>query len=255
MVNKKKKGFTLIEMMIVIAVIAILVSIIIPVVGNSTIKANAATNAANLRSVEGQVTYGRLLGDIVIDNLTDAYTYYPNNETLDFWGGIAAPNCEECIVVEKDEPMWVQVHPDGSVVPTYRGYTAEYFAYIAENGEPPEGFVMDSTSKLLNDTMATFDKMHKEYDELGKSPLGGFVTSGLDAAAGLLGYDGVHGFLDEVEQQTMINNGQIPNEYADLYYQIQDALGGGGNQGGGSTPEPEVTVPEETEPSGGGGFC
>lgn len=50
-----KKGFTLIEMLVVIAIIAILVSIIVPVVGNSTTKASAATNAANLRSVSAAV--------------------------------------------------------------------------------------------------------------------------------------------------------------------------------------------------------
>ena len=46
-----KKGFTLIEMLVVIAIIAVLVSIVIPVVGDSTAKAKAATDAANLRSV------------------------------------------------------------------------------------------------------------------------------------------------------------------------------------------------------------
>ena len=50
-----KKGFTLIEMLVVIAIIAVLVSIIVPVVGNSTTKAAAATNAANLRSVMAEV--------------------------------------------------------------------------------------------------------------------------------------------------------------------------------------------------------
>lgn len=50
MKKMNKKGFTLIEMLVVIAIIAILVSIIVPVVGNSTAKAAAATNAANLRS-------------------------------------------------------------------------------------------------------------------------------------------------------------------------------------------------------------
>ena len=53
---RNRKGFTLIEMMVVIAIIAVLVAVIIPVVGNSTQKANAATNAANLRSVEGELT-------------------------------------------------------------------------------------------------------------------------------------------------------------------------------------------------------
>ena len=49
-----KKGFTLIEMLVVIAIIAVLVAIIIPTVTAATTKANAATDAANLRSVLGQ---------------------------------------------------------------------------------------------------------------------------------------------------------------------------------------------------------
>ena len=49
-----KKGFTLIEMLVVIAIIAVLVAIIIPVVVSSTDKADAAVDAANLRSVLGE---------------------------------------------------------------------------------------------------------------------------------------------------------------------------------------------------------
>lgn len=49
-----KKGFTLIEMLVVIAIIAVLIAIIIPTVTAATTKANAATDAANLRSVLGQ---------------------------------------------------------------------------------------------------------------------------------------------------------------------------------------------------------
>lgn len=55
MKKMNKKGFTLIEMLVVIAIIAVLVSIIVPVVSNSTTKAAAATNAANLRSVMAEV--------------------------------------------------------------------------------------------------------------------------------------------------------------------------------------------------------
>lgn len=53
---RNKKGFTLIEMLVVIAIIAVLVAIVIPVVGSSTDKASAATNAANLRSLQAEVT-------------------------------------------------------------------------------------------------------------------------------------------------------------------------------------------------------
>mgnify|MGYP003304983456 CR=1 FL=1 len=54
-VKKNKKGFSLIEMLVVIAVLALLVSIIVPTVGRANVKAAAATNAANLRSVEAQI--------------------------------------------------------------------------------------------------------------------------------------------------------------------------------------------------------
>jgi len=51
-----KKGFTLIEMLVVIAIIAILVAIIVPTVTSSTSKAKAATDAANLRSAQATAT-------------------------------------------------------------------------------------------------------------------------------------------------------------------------------------------------------
>ena len=50
---RNKKGFTLIEMLVVIAVIAVLVSVVIPTVTAATTKAKAATDAANLRSALG----------------------------------------------------------------------------------------------------------------------------------------------------------------------------------------------------------
>lgn len=56
MKKMNKKGFTLIEMLVVIAIIAVLVSIVIPVVGNSTEKAKEAADAANIRSAIAEVT-------------------------------------------------------------------------------------------------------------------------------------------------------------------------------------------------------
>lgn len=64
---KGKKGFTLIEMLVVIAIIAILVAIIIPVVANSTTKAKAATDAANLRSAEATAAIMYVNGDLTAD--------------------------------------------------------------------------------------------------------------------------------------------------------------------------------------------
>ena len=49
---KKQGGFTLVEMLIVVAIIAILVAVSIPLVTISLDKAREATDAANLRSAK-----------------------------------------------------------------------------------------------------------------------------------------------------------------------------------------------------------
>ena len=56
-----KKGFTLIEMLVVIAIIAVLVAIVIPVVGSATEKAKEAADAANVRAAIAEVTTTALM--------------------------------------------------------------------------------------------------------------------------------------------------------------------------------------------------
>lgn len=65
--TRDQKGFTLIEMLVVIAIIAVLVAIIIPTVMSSTDKAAAAADAANLRSVLGQLNAVLMSGEQEID--------------------------------------------------------------------------------------------------------------------------------------------------------------------------------------------
>ena len=63
MKKMNKKGFTLIEMLVVIAIIAILVAIVIPTVSNATEKAKQATDVANIRSLVAQYQIELLNGD------------------------------------------------------------------------------------------------------------------------------------------------------------------------------------------------
>lgn len=67
-----KKGFTLIEMLVVIAIIAILVSIVVPTVTNSTEKAKETADAANIRSIVSEITIAGMTAGT--DQTSDAYT-------------------------------------------------------------------------------------------------------------------------------------------------------------------------------------
>lgn len=65
LMNKKlnKKGFTLMEMLIVVAIIAILVAIMIPTYMNAMTKAKEATDVANIRAYYAEVTMKYMLDD------------------------------------------------------------------------------------------------------------------------------------------------------------------------------------------------
>ena len=70
MKKMNNKGFTLMEMLIVVAIIAVLVAIAIPVFTNSLEKAREATDAANIRSAYAEVM-ACALTDAANDNKND----------------------------------------------------------------------------------------------------------------------------------------------------------------------------------------
>lgn len=59
----KNGGFTLVEMLIVVAIIAILIAVSIPLVGSALERAREATDAANERAFKGALVSGYLLSD------------------------------------------------------------------------------------------------------------------------------------------------------------------------------------------------
>ena len=60
---KSKKGFTLVELMIVVVIMAILVAVAVPIFSAVTKNARIKTCAANRREIVSQV-YGLLMGNI-----------------------------------------------------------------------------------------------------------------------------------------------------------------------------------------------
>lgn len=67
-----KKGFTLAELLIVVAIIGVLVAISIPIFTNQLEKAREATDEANIRAI-----YAQLTADVLTENTAAAATDCP----------------------------------------------------------------------------------------------------------------------------------------------------------------------------------
>lgn len=75
-----KKGFTLVELLIVVAIIAILVAVSIPMVTGSLDKARQATDDANVRAAKGAAMVEYLTGEELSDLETADVSYYYDAE-------------------------------------------------------------------------------------------------------------------------------------------------------------------------------
>lgn len=123
MVNKRcRKGFTLIEMLIVIAIIAILVAVIVPIITNAISKANAAADAANLRSILSVANIKLVSDDVNIAAATAAMTTF------------------KCASFPGADAYIYYVNP-GFIIAYYDNggnkYTIDSFAEAAESGNAP----------------------------------------------------------------------------------------------------------------------
>ena len=77
---KNKKGFTLVELLVVVAIVAILVAISIPMVTGALEKARTETDNANKRAAEGAAMIEYLLKDG--GQGTKIYTYNADTGTV-----------------------------------------------------------------------------------------------------------------------------------------------------------------------------
>ena len=82
----KKKGFTLMEMMIVVAIIAILIAIIIPTFTSALARAHAAADEANLRAYYAEQMADAILKDSAPTAPTDTTSVTVSGVTYKLYG-------------------------------------------------------------------------------------------------------------------------------------------------------------------------
>ncbi len=95
--KNNKKGFTLMEMLIVVAIIAVLVAIAIPVLNGTLEKSREATDAANLRAAYAECAIAVLDGStgngVTIDSTTKAASKDVSaTQTQEGWQNTAIEN-------------------------------------------------------------------------------------------------------------------------------------------------------------------
>lgn len=109
-----KKGFTLMEMLIVVAIIAVLVAIAIPTFSGQIEKANQATDAANCRAAYAEAILNALENDgegsATTDSTMKSAKWDKLPDTKDI-GGVPVTK----ITKTKDKTMKVDVAADGTV--------------------------------------------------------------------------------------------------------------------------------------------
>ncbi len=128
-----KKGFTLAELLIVVAIIAVLVAISIPIFTAQLEKAREATDEANIRSAYALIVADSLSPDAnIANNNTDKIAYTAGTDsapasakvtliqTVDGWSngvtsiaGVAAPTD-----VGKGKTVTITINPDTGI-PTF----------------------------------------------------------------------------------------------------------------------------------------
>lgn len=91
---KKQGGFTLVEMLIVVAIIAILIAVSIPIVSNALESAREATDAANERSFKAVLVTGYLLNNANMTSGTGEKIVADEEYVFDAVNGVAVKKAD-----------------------------------------------------------------------------------------------------------------------------------------------------------------
>jgi len=127
MLKRDSKGFTLVELMVVLIIIGILVAIAIPIYNSTQLKAKERACDANIRTIEGAAAqYYSSVGEWPSGKIDD------EQHVLVTGGYLKSP--PECPFDTDDEPSYYLVGENGTVSCSYTK-CPNYVESIPDHGE------------------------------------------------------------------------------------------------------------------------
>ena len=182
-IKKRTKGFTLAELLIVVAIIAVLVAVSIPIFTAQTEKAKAATDMANVRAAKAAA---------VTDYLTNVYsstvTYYYDADS----GKVITDSTAAAAL--KGYGKSTKEVSNATGIPYDNGTAHIVSVTIAANGYRSATWTMGTGGSSDN----TGDSVNKELSSLGTSTWASYAENGqygVTIPAGTLVTDGSDLFL------------------------------------------------------------
>ena len=164
--KQNKNGFTLMEMLIVVAIIAVLIAVAIPVFASQLEKAREATDLANVRSAYAKVSTEALLGNSEATVTVDLKQKQADWQSLDpvniggivhsksqgdtvNWKGVAAPN--GTCVVSYNEDYGIILTWSGKADPSIPKYpfntnVTDFFQLLYETDFWKKGSIKTNTN-------------------------------------------------------------------------------------------------------------
>lgn len=169
--KQNRNGFTLMEMLIVIAMIAVLIIIAIPVFASQLEKAREAADLANVRSAYAQVSEEVMLGNpdtIVTVNLTQKEADWQSMEPVNIggithskkqgdtvnWKGTVAPN--GTCVVSYEEDCGIILTWSGTKYPFNTSVT-NFFSLLYDTDFWKDGSMKDNSNFEFGLQMSRFE--------------------------------------------------------------------------------------------------
>lgn len=141
---KKNKGFTLAELLVVVAIIAVLVAISIPVFTSQIEKAREATDLANIRAAYAELMSAVITGDTDVDETVTKESYHPlkSNSNIYYTTSGSVSTYIMHVNMSQTQPGWSTSNALDSL--------KELFTYYNENTNIDETFNSVKKGSIAN---------------------------------------------------------------------------------------------------------